>query len=294
MDAAVDAARHAPTELPAAPPTVVIEPSRGWAHLGLRDVWRYRELLFFLVWRDVKVRYKQTALGVLWVLLQPLLSMVVFSVLFGGLLKVPSGETPYPLFAFAALLPWNYFAGSFTRASNSLIASSHLITKVYFPRLIIPMSGVLSGLVDFAVAFAVLVGLLLFYRVPLTPAAALLPALIALAMLTGLGFGLWLSALNVRYRDVQYLVPYLVQIGMYLTPVVYGSNLIPERFRWLLNLNPMTGVVEGFRWALLGPEAVGDYLSLPLLAVSIAIALAVLISGAIFFRRTERTFADVI
>jgi len=294
MDAAVDAARHAPTELPAAPPTVVIEPSRGWAHLGLRDVWRYRELLFFLVWRDVKVRYKQTALGVLWVLLQPLLSMVVFSVLFGGLLKVPSGETPYPLFAFAALLPWNYFAGSFTRASNSLIASSHLITKVYFPRLIIPMSGVLSGLVDFAVAFAVLVGLLLFYRVPLTPAAALLPALIALAMLTALGFGLWLSALNVRYRDVQYLVPYLVQIGMYLTPVVYGSNLIPERFRWLLNLNPMTGVVEGFRWALLGPEAVGDYLSLPLLAVSIAIALAVLISGAIFFRRTERTFADVI
>jgi len=294
MDAAVDAARHAPTELPAAPPTVVIEPSRGWAHLGLRDVWRYRELLFFLVWRDVKVRYKQTALGVLWVLLQPLLSMIVFSVLFGGLLKVPSGETPYPLFAFAALLPWNYFAGSFTRASNSLIASSHLITKVYFPRLIIPMSGVLSGLVDFAVAFAVLVGLLLFYRVPLTPAAALLPALIALAMLTALGFGLWLSALNVRYRDVQYLVPYLVQIGMYLTPVVYGSNLIPERFRWLLNLNPMTGVVEGFRWALLGPEAVGDYLSLPLLAVSIAIALAVLISGAIFFRRTERTFADVI
>ncbi len=294
MDAAVDAARHAPTELPAAPPTVVIEPSRGWAHLGLRDVWRYRELLFFLVWRDVKVRYKQTALGVLWVLLQPLLSMVVFSVLFGGLLKVPSGETPYPLFAFAALLPWNYFAGSFTRASNSLIASSHLITKVYFPRLIIPMSGVLSGLVDFAVAFVVLVGLLLFYRVPLTPAAALLPALIALAMLTALGFGLWLSALNVRYRDVQYLVPYLVQIGMYLTPVVYGSNLIPERFRWLLNLNPMTGVVEGFRWALLGPEAVGDYLSLPLLAVSIAIALAVLISGAIFFRRTERTFADVI
>lgn len=294
MDAAVDAARHAPTELPAAPPTVVIEPSRGWAHLGLRDVWRYRELLFFLVWRDVKVRYKQTALGVLWVLLQPLLSMVVFSVLFGGLLKVPSGETPYPLFAFAALLPWNYFAGSFTRASNSLIASSHLITKVYFPRLIIPMSGVLSGLVDFAVAFAVLVGLLLFYRVPLTPAAALLPALIALAMLTALGFGLWLSALNVRYRDVQYLVPYLVQIGMYLTPVVYGSNLIPERFRWLLNLNPMTGVVEGFRWALLGPEAVGDYLSLPLLAISIAMALAVLISGAIFFRRTERTFADVI
>ena len=290
MDAAVDAARHAPTELPAAPPTVVIEPSRGWAHLGLRDVWRYRELLFFLVWRDVKVRYKQTALGVLWVLLQPLLSMIVFSVLFGGLLKVPSGETPYPLFAFAALLPWNYFAGSFTRASNSLIASSHLITKVYFPRLIIPMSGVLSGLVDFAVAFAVLVGLLLFYRVPLTPAAALLPALIALAMLTALGFGLWLSALNVRYRDVQYLVPYLVQIGMYLTPVVYGSNLIPERFRWLLNLNPMTGVVEGFRWALLGTETAPG----PMIAVSSVAALALLISGAYYFRRTERTFADVV
>ena len=290
MDAAVDAARHAPTELPAAPPTVVIEPSRGWAHLGLRDVWRYRELLFFLVWRDVKVRYKQTALGVLWVLLQPLLSMVVFSVLFGGLLKVPSGETPYPLFAFAALLPWNYFAGSFTRASNSLIASSHLITKVYFPRLIIPMSGVLSGLVDFAVAFAVLVGLLLFYRVPLTPAAALLPALIALAMLTALGFGLWLSALNVRYRDVSQLMPFLVQVWMYASPVIYPVSTIPEKWRLLYSLNPMVGVIEGFRWALLGKSS-PDF---TVMAVGSAIVLLLLAGGLVYFKRVESSFADVI
>ncbi|HOT90759.1 MAG TPA: ABC transporter permease [Anaerolineae bacterium] len=282
------------TEGEAMAPVVLIEPSRGWAALGLREVWAYRELLFFLVWRDLKVRYRQTALGVLWVVLQPVLSMVVFSLLFGGLLKVPSGGVPYPIFAYAALLPWNYFAASFNRSSASLVGSAHLITKVYFPRLVIPISGVLSGLVDFAVAFIVLIGMMAFYSITPTPAVVLLPAFILLAMVTALGFGLWLSALNVRYRDINYLIPYLVQVGMYLTPVIYGSSLIPERFRFLLALNPMTGVVEGFRWALLGNHLADAQPPGALFPVSIGIALAILVSGAIFFRRTERTFADII
>jgi lipopolysaccharide transport system permease protein len=275
---------------------VVIQPTRGWASLQLRAVWQYRELLFFLLWRDVKVRYKQTALGVAWIILQPLLSMVVFSLLFGGLLKVPSGGVPYPIFAYAALLPWQYFAGSLTRSSQSLVGSAHLITKVYFPRLIIPLSGVLSGLVDFAVAFLVLAGLMVFYRIVPTTAVLLLPLLLLLAMLTSLGFGLWLSALNVRFRDVQYLVPFLVQIWMYLTPVIYGTSLIPERWRPLLGLNPMTVVTEGFRWALLqgaGVRSQGSGSSM-LMAVSVAVALVVLVSGLFFFRGTERTFADVV
>lgn len=230
---------------------IVIEPTRGWVSLQLRALWEYRELLYFLVWRDVKVRYKQTALGVAWIVLQPVVGMVVFSILFGGLLKVPSGDVPYPIFAYAALLPWNYFASSLSRSSTSVVGSAHLITKVYFPRLVIPISGVLSGLVDFAVAFLVLIALMAGYGIAPTPAVVLLPAFLLLAMLTALGFGLWLSALNVRFRDVNYLIPFLVQIWMYCAPVVYGSTLIPERFRLLLGLNPMTGAVEGFRWALL-------------------------------------------
>lgn len=273
---------------------IVIEPSRGWVSLQLRDLWEYRELLYFLVWRDVKVRYKQTALGIAWIVLQPVVSMVIFSVLFGGLLKVPSGGVPYPIFAYAALLPWNYFAASLSRSSTSVVGSAHLITKVYFPRLVIPISGVLSGLVDFGVAFGVLIGLMAYYRVSPTPATALLPAFLLLAMLTALGFGLWLSALNVRFRDVNYLIPFLVQIWMYLTPVVYGSTLIPERFRFLLGLNPMTGVVEGFRWALLGNRLADAQAPGVLFVISIAITLLVLVSGAIFFRRTEDTFADII
>ncbi|MBU1661560.1 MAG: ABC transporter permease [Chloroflexi bacterium] len=233
---------------------VVIEATRGWASLQLHALWQYRELLYFLVWRDLKVRYKQTALGVAWVILQPVVSMVIFSVLFGSLLKVPSGEVPYPIFAYAALLPWNYFAGSLIRSSTSVVNSANLITKVYFPRLVIPISGVLSGLVDFAIAFVVLAGMMLYYGIAPTAAVVWLPAFFLLAMVTALGFGLWLSALNVRYRDVNYLIPFLVQIWMYVTPVIYGSTLIPERFRWLLAINPMTGVVEGFRWALLEKE----------------------------------------
>jgi len=279
-------------EVPARP--IIIQPSRGWASLQLRAVWEYRELLYFLVWRDVKVRYKQTALGVAWVVLQPVISMVVFSFLFGTLLKVPSGDVPYPIFAYAALLPWNYFATSLTRSSTSLVGSAHLITKVYFPRLVIPISGVLSGLVDFAVAFLVLAGLMVYYGVVPTGAVVWLPAFLLLALATALGVGMWLSALNVRYRDINYLVPFLVQIWMYLTPVVYGTTLIPERFRFLLGLNPMTAVVEGFRWALLGNRLADTRAPGPLLAVSVGISLVILASGAIFFRSTERTFADII
>jgi len=275
-------------------PEVVIEPTRGLAALQLGALWEYRELLYFLVWRDVKVRYKQTALGVAWIVLQPVVSMVVFSFLFGGLLKVPSGDVPYPIFSYAALLPWNYFASSLNRSSTSLVGSAHLITKVYFPRLVIPLSGVLSGLIDFAIAFLVLIGLMVYYHIAPTANVMFLPGFMLLAMLTALGFGLWLSSLNVRYRDINYLVPYIIQIWMYVTPVIYGSTLIPERFRWLMSLNPMTGVVEGFRWALLGPRLAEAHPPETLFFASIAIALLVLVSGMVFFRNTERTFADVV
>jgi lipopolysaccharide transport system permease protein len=276
------------------PPTIVIQPSRGLVSLQLHALWEYRELLYFLVWRDLKVRYKQTVLGALWIILQPVVSMVVFSLLFGALLKVPSGDVPYPIFAYTALLPWNYFAGALNRSSTSLVGSAHLITKVYFPRLVIPVSGVLSGLVDFAIAFLVLVGLMVYYQVTPTWATVLLPGFLLLAMLTALGFGLWLSALNVRYRDINYLVPFLVQIWMYATPVIYGTTLIPERFRFLVALNPMAGVTEGFRWALLGAQLADAAAPGSMFIVSVAIALVVLVSGAVFFRNTERTFADVV
>jgi lipopolysaccharide transport system permease protein len=277
-----------------AAPTVVIQPTRGLAALQPRALWEYRELLYFLVWRDVKVRYKQTALGVAWIVLQPGISTVVFTVLFGILLQVPSGGIPYPLFALAGLVPWNYFAGSLTRSSTSLVASSHLISKVYFPRLIIPISGVLAGLVDLAVTSSALVVLMFVYRIAPTWRVLLLPGFVLLAMATALGFGLWLSALNVRYRDVNYLVPFLVQVWMYLTPVVYGATLIPEQYRWLLALNPMTAVVEGFRWALLGSAGQLTQSAGWLLAVSVLMVAAVLAGGLFFFRSTERTFADVI
>jgi lipopolysaccharide transport system permease protein len=275
-------------------PVVDIQPAHGLVSLQLADVWQYRELLLFLAWRDVKVRYKQTALGVAWVLLQPLITMGVFSFLFGGLLKVPSGGVPYPVFAYAALLPWNYFAAALTRSSTSLVGSANLITKVYFPRLIVPLSAVVSGLMDFAVGFLVLIVLMICYGISPTPAMALMPPLVLLATLTALAFGLWLSALNVRYRDINYLAPFLVQIWMYATPVIYGTTLIPERFRFLLALNPMTVVVEGFRWALVGPAA--QVVQMPgwMCALSIGVTVAVLVGGLIYFRNTERTFADVV
>ncbi len=271
---------------------VVIRPTHGWSMLNLSELWQYRELFYFFVWRDIKIRYKQTVLGILWILLQPVVSIVVFSMLFGQLLKVPSGGAPYPVFVYAALLPWNYFSAALSRASGSLLLNPNLITKVYFPRMIIPLNTIFSNLVDFGIAFMVLIILMIAYGIPLTPAILLLPVLIVLAMLTAAGFGLWLSALNVRYRDINYLVPFLVQVWMYATPVVYGSNLIPERYRFLLGLNPMTSVVEGFRWALLGNAVETTPLSPWVIALSVVMVLAVLISGLFFFRRTERTFAD--
>ena len=275
-------------------PTIIIQPSQGWVALNLREIWHYRELLYILVWRDVKVRYKQTALGVFWVVLQPVVSMLVFSGIFGALLNVPSGSIPYPLFAFAALLPWNYFAGSLTRSSNSLVGNANLITKIYFPRLLIPLSGVLSGLVDFAVSIAVMLVLMMLYRIEITPAILLLPVFLLLALLTALGFGLWLAALNVRYRDVMYLVPFLVQIWMYLTPVIYSPDLIPAPFRILLGLNPMTLVVEGFRWAFFGQAAATLETPAWIYALSLVVMLVALVTGLMFFRRTERTFADIV
>jgi lipopolysaccharide transport system permease protein len=273
---------------------IVIEPGHGWFDLKLRAVWQYRELLYFLVWRDVKVRYKQTALGVTWVVLQPLLSTVIFTVLFGYLLDVPTGDVPYPVYVLVALLPWNYFASSLTRASTSLVNNTYLITKVYFPRLIIPISGVLAGLVDFAIGFGVLLGMMVYYRIPLTWNALFLPLFLLLAILTALGFGLWLSALNVRYRDVTYLTPYLVQVWMYLTPVVYGITLIPDQYQFLLALNPMTAVVEGFRWALLGSRLAEAQAPGMVILLSVAITVLVLLGGILYFRHTERTFADII
>ncbi len=273
---------------------VVIEPSRGLAALQLKSLWQYRELLYFLIWRDIKVRYKQTALGVTWIILQPLASMLIFSLVFGTLLKVPSGGVPYPVFAYAALLPWNYFAASINRSSASVVGSSHLITKIYFPRLLIPLASVLSGLVDFAVAFVILGGLMIVYGIVPTWNAFLLPLFILLAVVTALGFGLWLSALNVRYRDVTQLTPVMVQLWMYVTPVIYATTLIPERYRFLISLNPMTGVVEGFRWVLIGSRLTTAQPPGFLFYVSVVIATLVLVSGVFFFRSTERTFADVI
>jgi len=275
-------------------PTTVIESQQGWNRFGLKEIWAYRELLYFLVWRDVKVRYKQTALGVAWIILQPLISMVIFTVLFGYLLKVPSGGVPYPVFVYTGLLPWNYFANSLNRSSTSIVNNSNLITKVYFPRMVIPLSGILGGLVDFSISFLILLGLMVVYKIYPTSNVIMLPAFMLLAMGTSLGFGLWLSALNVRYRDINHLVPFIIQIWMYITPVIYPVTIIPEQLRFILALNPMTGVVEGFRWALLGEQLVDAQPPSTLFFVSILITLIVLVSGAIFFRHTENTFADII
>ncbi len=275
-------------------PETVIEPQTGWNRFGFKEIWAYRELLYFMVWRDVKVRYKQTALGVAWIILQPLISMVIFTVLFGYLLKVPSSGVPYPVFVYTGLLPWNYFANSLNRSSTSIVNNSNLITKVYFPRMVIPFSGILGGLVDFSISFLILLGLMVVYKFYPTPNIIMLPAFMLLAMGTALGFGLWLSALNVRYRDINHLVPFIIQIWMYITPVIYPITIIPEQFRFILALNPMTGVVEGFRWALLGEQLTDAQPPGTLFFVSILITLIVLVSGAIFFRRTEHTFADII
>jgi lipopolysaccharide transport system permease protein len=273
---------------------IVIRRTQGWRALQLQDVWEFRDLLYFMVWRDIKVRYKQTALGVAWIVLQPLVSTLIFSSLFGLLLKVPSGDVPYPVFALSGLLPWNYFSGALTRASGSLIQNANLINKVYFPRVLMPMSSVVSGLVDVGVVFGALLAVMLLYGFSLRWEMIFLPFFILLAVVTALGFGMWLAALNVRYRDVGFLIPFITQIWLYLTPVIYPTTLIPAALRPLLALNPMTAVVEGFRWALLGDRLQGALPSAELLAVSTLVAIAVLVSGMFFFRRTERTFADIV
>lgn len=276
--------------VPGTMPVVVIEPARGWVSLQLRALWEYRELLYFLVWRDIKVRYKQTILGAGWAIIQPITTMIIFTVIFGQLARIPSEGIPYPVFSYCALLPWNYFASAFSRSSGSLVGSASLFSKVYFPRLVIPIASVLGGLVDFGIAFLVLIGLMLWYGIMPTAAIFLLPAFLLLALVSALGMGLWLTTLHVRYRDVGYVVPFLSQVWMWATPVVYPSSLIPERWRLLYGLNPMTGVVEGFRWALLGQGSGPG----PMLAVSVLATLAMLVSGAFYFRRMEETFADVV
>ena len=270
--------------------TFRIDPPSAWPAIGMRELWEYRELLYFLTWRDIKVRYKQTALGAIWAVIQPLFMMVVFSLFFGKLAGVSSDGVPYPVFTFCALLPWQLFAHSLTQASHSLVGSQNLITKVYFPRLVVPISAVLGGLVDFAIALVLLFAMLFFYGVVPGWQIVALPAIVLLAVLTALAVGLWLSALNVQYRDVRYTINFLVQFWLFATPVAYSSSIVPEKWRALYALNPMVGVVDGFRWALLGkPESPG----MPLL-VSVIVVSLLLAGGLYYFRRLEQQFADIV
>jgi len=271
-------------------PTTVIEPSRGWGALGLGDVWEYRELLFFLLWREVKGRYRQMAFGPLWIVLVPLINMVIFSVVFGSFAKLPSEGIPYPIFTYVALLPWQFFDNATRKSAESLLSQKHVIAKVYFPRLVIPISAVGSALVDFLASFVVLVGMMLVYRVNVTWAALTLPLFLLLTAATSLGIGLWLAGLAIKFHDVALGVRYGIQVWKYVTPVAYSATLVPERWQTLYRLNPMTGVVQGFRWALLGAGQAPDWTT----AVSSAAVLVLLITGAYYFRRTERTIVDMI
>jgi len=269
-------------------PIIHIRPTRGWAALNLKDLWLYRELVYFLTWRDIKVRYKQAVLGIAWAILQPLLTMVIFSFIFGNLAKLPSDGIPYPLFSYAAVLPWQLFSSALQRSSISLVGNANLLTKIYFPRLIIPFSAVMASLVDFGIAFLVMVGLMIYYQVWPTLMMLWIIPLSLLALVTALAVSLWLSALNVLYRDVQHMVPFLIQFWMYASPVAYSANLIPTgAWRVIYGLNPMAGVIQGFRWALLGAQPPDI-----LLAVSIVMVLILLVSGLFYFRRMEKTFAD--
>lgn len=271
-------------------PHTVIRPSRGWVSLDLKELWHYRELLFFLAWRDIKVRYTQTALGAAWAVIQPLLSMLVFTIFFGRLAKVPSDGIPYPLFAYTALVPWQLFAYALTESSNSVVLSDRLITKVYFPKLVIPFASVLAGLVDFTIAFSLVIGMLIWYHITPTWAVLTVPLFVLFTMATALAAGLWLSALNVQYRDVRHTLTFIVQFWLFASPVVYPSTLIPARWRPLYGLNPMAGVIEGFRWALLRKAPAPG----PMLGVSILVTAAILVGGLYYFRRMEKTFADVV
>jgi lipopolysaccharide transport system permease protein len=273
------------------PVTVYIKPTSGLAALNLRDLWAYRELVFFMIWRDIKVRYKQTLLGALWAIIQPVMTMLIFNFLFGSVAKVPTDGIPYPIFSFTALLPWGLFTTALNSASRSLTANTNMITKTYFPRLVLPMASVLGGLLDFAIAFVILMGMMFYYHiVPTWNALWALPLFLLLSIITALGVALWLSAINVQYRDVGYALPFLTQFWLFITPVAYSSKVISEKWQILYALNPMAGVVNGFRWALLGAGNGPDIL----VAISTVIALVILLTGLIYFRNMERTFADTI
>jgi lipopolysaccharide transport system permease protein len=272
-------------------PVTLIQPVKGWVSLGLRELWEYRELLYFITWRDIQVRYRQTILGASWAILNPFFTMVVFSIFFGNLAKIQSNGLPYPIFSYTALLPWFFFSNGLSRSANSIVGSANLIKKVYFPRLVIPVSTVIGGIPDFLLSLIVLVGMMLYYSIyPSAISLLWLPLFLLLALVSSLGVGLWLSALNTQYRDVRYIVPFITQIWLYATPVVYPTNLLPDRWRLIYGLNPMVGVVEGFRWALLNSGNRPDATIL----ISAAMAVFLTFSGAFYFRRTERVFADVV
>jgi lipopolysaccharide transport system permease protein len=265
-----------------------IRPTRGWQPFNVKQLWQYRELLYFLSWRDIKVRYKQTALGAAWAIIQPFMTMVVFSLFFGKLAKMPSDGIPYPLFAYAALVPWTFFANALAQSSNSLVQNANILKKVYFPRLIIPIATVVSGAVDFLVAFGVLLLMMLYYGTLPTANIVWMPFLVLLEIVTALGVGLWFSALNVQFRDVRYVVPFLTQVWLFATPIAYPSTLLPEHWRMVYALNPMVGVIEGFRWGMLGTETAPG----PMIMISALVSAFLMATGILYFRRMERTFAD--
>jgi len=271
-------------------PTVVIVPEHGWISLNLSELWAFRDLMLFMTWRDITVRYKQTLLGVAWAIIQPFFSMIVFSLFFGRLAKVPSDGIPYPIFSYAALLPWQYFSSALSSSANSLVGSSAIISKTYFPRMIIPLAAIITPLFDFFIAFLFLLLMMVFYHITPTWNVLWLPFLLMLASITALGVGFWLSAMNVRYRDVRYAIGFLMQLWMFASPVVYSTTLVPSGWRVLYGLNPMSGVISGFRWALLGTNTAPDFMTI----ASVAVAFMILISGAFYFRRMEKDFADMI
>jgi homopolymeric O-antigen transport system permease protein len=270
--------------------TMLIKPTSGWRSINLGEIWEYRELLLIFIWRDIKVRYKQTILGAGWAVLQPFITMVIFSIFFGRLAKIPSEGVPYPIFSFAALVPWTFFANGLTQSTNSLIVRADLVKKVYFPRLILPISGVFGGIVDFFIAFIVLIGMMVFYGIVPTTNIVWLPFLLLLAFTTSLGVGIWLTTMNIQFRDIRYIVPFLVQAWMFATPIAYPSSLLKGHWKIVYALNPMVGVIEGFRWALLGTDTAPEKMIL----VSAIVSVIILITGAYYFKRVERNFADIV
>ncbi len=274
------------------PDTIILRPSRGWSALNLADLWRYRELIFFLTWRDLKVRYKQTVLGVAWAVIRPVITMVIYSLIFGNLAQLDSEGVPYSIFTYVALLPWQLFSKAMNDAGRSMVSNRNMVTKIYFPRLVIPVSTILSGLVDFLVAFVILIGMMIYFQVSITLTVLYLPLFLLLALVTALGVGLWFSALNVYYRDVGYVLPFLTEVWKYITPVAYSAQYITGKWQFIYALNPMAGVVQGFRWALLGTTL--DASALTTMSISAFVAVVVLITGLFYFRRMERSFADMV